>query len=246
MNINVRADSVEIEGYVNAIERLSKPLMSRMGQFVERICKGAFKKALKRNDDVKILLNHDWNRNLGSTRQGNLELEEDNIGLHARATITDPEVVEKAKRGDLVGWSFGFTDRDVDNKIIEGMPTRAVKDLDLYEVSILDRRKTPAYDGTLIATREETSENHFIGDNFVDEVNYTNEEEKDLKIDFDKPEEEIRTEEQEEKTQEEVQEEPKQEENTEDVPKQHENVEENKSIDYTQYENLIKEMKGDF
>ena len=242
MKINIREDSVEIEGYVNAIERLSKPLMSRMGQFVERICKGAFKKALKRNDDVKILLNHDWNKNLGSTRQGNLELEEDNIGLHARATISDPEVVEKAKRGDLVGWSFGFTDRDVDNKIIEGMPTRAVKDLDLYEVSILDRTKTPAYDGTLIATRDETSENHFIGDNFVDEVNYTTEEESSLKIDCSEPEEETRADEQEEKPQEE----PKQEENTEDVPKQHENVEENKSIDYTQYENLIKEMKGDF
>lgn len=242
MKINIREDSVEIEGYVNAIERLSKPLMSRMGQFVERICKGAFKKALKRNDDVKILLNHDWNKNLGSTRQGNLELEEDNIGLHARATISDPEVVEKAKRGDLVGWSFGFTDRDVDNKIIEGMPTRAVKDLDLYEVSILDRTKSPAYDGTLIATREETSENHFIGDNFVDEVNYTTEQENSLKIDSSEPKEETRADEQEEKPQEE----PKQEENTEDVPKQHENVEENKSIDYTQYENLIKEMKGDF
>ena len=55
MKINIRADSVEIEGYVNAIERNSKPLWSRMGQFIERICKGAFKKALKRNDDVKIL-----------------------------------------------------------------------------------------------------------------------------------------------------------------------------------------------
>ena len=112
MKVNIREDSVEIEGYVNAIERNSKPLFSRVGQFIERICKGAFKKALRRNDDVKILLNHDWNRELGSTKKGNLELEEDNIGLKARATITDPEVIEKARNGDLVGWSFGFTDRD--------------------------------------------------------------------------------------------------------------------------------------
>ena len=46
MNITIRADdTVEIDGYVNAVERLSKPLSDRMGQFVERICKGAFAKA---------------------------------------------------------------------------------------------------------------------------------------------------------------------------------------------------------
>ena len=153
MKINIREDSVEIEGYVNAIERNSKPLMSRIGRFIERICKGAFKKALKRNDDVHILLNHDWNRDLGSTRQGNLELEEDNIGLHARATITDPDVVEKARKGQLVGWSFGFQDRDVENSTEQGMPLRAVKDLDLFEVSILDRSRSPAYEGTLVSAR---------------------------------------------------------------------------------------------
>ena len=34
MKIQIREDSVEIEGYVNAIERNSKPLMSRIGKFV--------------------------------------------------------------------------------------------------------------------------------------------------------------------------------------------------------------------
>ena len=111
MKVSIRADSVLIEGYVNAIERDSKPLMSRIGQFIERICKGAFSKALKRNDDVHVLLNHDWTRDLGSTKQGNLELIEDNIGLHARAVITDNDVVQKARNGDLVGWSFGFQDQ---------------------------------------------------------------------------------------------------------------------------------------
>ena len=170
MKVRIRNDSVEIEGYVNAIERPSKPLLSRIGKFIERICKGAFARALKRNDDVHILLNHDWERDLGSTKQGNLELHEDNIGLHARATITDKEVVEKARNNELVGWSFGFTDRDVENRIIDGMPTRAVRDLDLYEVSILDRSKTPAYDGTLITARSESNEMQFRAEPFIDEV----------------------------------------------------------------------------
>jgi len=153
MKVKIRADSVEIEGYVNAVERASKPLWSRIGQFIERICSGAFKKALKRANDVAILLNHDWNRQLGSIAQGNLQLEEDNIGLHARAVITDPEVIEDARRGDLVGWSFGFKDRDVENAMEDGLPLRKVRDLDLFEVSLLNRKMTPAYNGTLVTTR---------------------------------------------------------------------------------------------
>ena len=57
MKIQIREDSVEIEGYVNAIERNSKPLMSRIGKFVERIKKGAFSRAIKRAEDIHILLN---------------------------------------------------------------------------------------------------------------------------------------------------------------------------------------------
>ena len=170
MEIRIKKDSVEIEGYVNAVERRSKPLWSRMGQFIERICKGAFGKALKRNDDVKILLNHDPEKLLGSQKKGNLELEEDSIGLRARATITDPEVVETAKRGDLVGWSFGFYDREVENKIDEsGLPLRDVKDLDLEEVSLLDKRAIPAYDGTLVCVRSD-EKSVFYGDTFADEM----------------------------------------------------------------------------
>lgn len=167
MQINIREDSVEIEGYVNAVERNSKPLLSRMGKFIERIKAGAFARALKRNDDVHVLLNHDWKRDLGSTKQGNLELAEDNIGLRAKCTITDSEVMEMAKRGDLVGWSFGFRDRDVKNGVENGMLTREVNDLDLEEVSILDRSRVPAYDGTLIMARSEDSEDRvFVSDVF--------------------------------------------------------------------------------
>ena len=220
MEIRVKEDSVEITGYVNAIERASKPLMSRVGQFIERICKGAFKKALKRNNDVHILLNHDWSRDLGSTKEGNLELEEDNIGLKARAIITDKDVIEKARNGELVGWSFGFQDREVENTIERGMPHRAVKDLDLAEVSILDKSKRPAYDGTLIMAREETEELHFRGEDFIDEVS----------IREDKPQEETA-----------LDNEMKDNEVQIEEPKQQEEVV--KEIDYSKYEEMIKEMK---
>ena len=156
MNILIRADHVEISGYVNAVERPSKILHDRSGDFIETMKEGAFKKALSRNDNVRVLLNHDKKRDLGGTKDGNLELEEDNIGLRARAKIYDKDVIDKARKGDLVGWSFGFTDRDVDKSYDEkGLLHRAVKDLDLEEVSILDRTRTPAYKGTLIMARDD-------------------------------------------------------------------------------------------
>ena len=233
MEIRVREDSVEITGYVNAIERNSKPLMSRVGQFIERICKGAFKKALKRNDDVHILLNHDWNRDLGSTKKGNLELEEDNIGLRVRACITDKDVVQKARNGELVGWSFGFQDREVENTIEKGMPYRAVKDLDLAEVSILDKRKTPAYDGTLIMARDDTKEIHFRGEDFIDDVSI---------IDKTEPQKEENAPNNENIVQNEKLDNEMKNNDDKDEPKQQKVVEE---IDYSKYEEMIKEMKGE-
>ena len=39
MQIEIRADKAILEGYVNTVERKSKPLRSRIGQFVEKITK---------------------------------------------------------------------------------------------------------------------------------------------------------------------------------------------------------------
>lgn len=159
MKVEVREDSVFITGYVNAIERYSKPitegLHGKVRTFIERIKAGVFKTALKRNDDVKVLLNHDKTRELATTKDGTAKLEEDNIGLRAEVTITDKEVVEKARNKKLVGWSFGFYGNS-DEMGIEGeRETRTITDLDLIEVSILDDTKSPAYYGTSIEARAE-------------------------------------------------------------------------------------------
>lgn len=180
MEIRINNDSVDIEGYVNAVERKSKPLWSRIGQFVERIKKGAFKRAIERNDNIRIMLNH--TKDLGGTKEGNLELKEDNIGLFARATITDKEVIEKARNDELVGWSFGFYDREVDQRTDEdGFPLRNVIDLDLEEVSILDNTTTPAYDGTLVAVRSDES-SLFFSESFRDGIHLRETDENDENV----------------------------------------------------------------
>ena len=174
MNIEVRNDSVVISGYVNAVERWSKPLRANLRgvaqRFVEKIKAGVFRTALKRNDNVKVLLNHNSDRELANTKNGTAILEEDNIGLRAEVTITDAEVVEKAKNHKLVGWSFGFYSNSDEVAQEATMATRTVTDMDLVEVSILDDSRSPAYYGTSIETRSEGEAPLEIRENVADET----------------------------------------------------------------------------
>jgi HK97 family phage prohead protease len=152
MKIEIRADYAIIEGYVNAVGRDSRPLPTPRGRFLEQVVPKTFQKAIERAKNIELRFNHQ--KVLGSTTGGNLELREDNIGLYAKATITDAEVIEKARKKELRGWSFGFvknTDRwETDPK---GIERRYLEDIELREVSILD--ETPAYIGTSIEMRGE-------------------------------------------------------------------------------------------
>jgi uncharacterized protein len=154
MRIEIRSDSVILDGYVNAVGRLSRVLPSPKGRFKEVIEPRTFEKALMKGGNVELLFNHNKDRKLGSTSDGNLELREDNIGLRAIATVTDEEIIQKARNGELRGWSFGMhVLKDAWSDGEDGIQTRMVSELDLAEVSILD--KTPAYVATSIEARGE-------------------------------------------------------------------------------------------
>lgn len=245
--LNLREDSVVLEGYVNAVERSSKTLGDRIGSFIERICAGAFKKALKRGNNVHILLNHDWDRDLGSLEDGNLELEEDNIGLRVRATITDPEVIQKAREGRLVGWSFGFEDREVEQGLEHGTFLRLVKDLFLHEVSVLDDTKKPAYAGTQVYARSIDGEDHIIyrgAENIEDIEAQDDESETDT---IDEPKNERADDVAQDKTEPDVDNsvEKSEPQAKEDVDNHEQNVEKLDKIDYSKYEQMIKSIKED-
>lgn len=156
MRIEIRNDSVVLDGYVNVVDRESKPIPSVKGKFIEKIKPGAFQRSLEKRANVDLLLNHDKNRKLGSTSEGNLELFEDNIGLRAICTVTDPDVIDKAKNKELRGWSFGFyAEKDKLESVENGYERRVVEELDLFEVSIVDNTKNPAYAGTSIEMRDD-------------------------------------------------------------------------------------------
>ena len=151
MRVEIRADHVVLDGYVTTTARDSRVLPSPRGRFVEQVEPGTFQRALERGKAIELRFNH--GAVLGSTAEKTLELREDAIGLRATATVTDPAVVERARVGALRGWSFGFRklrDRWEDWK--EGVQRRYLEDIDLLEVSVLD--KTPAYIATSIEERD--------------------------------------------------------------------------------------------
>ena len=149
LNFEIRnADTAVISGYVNAVERQSR-VLHRVGgmPFREVVKQGTFAKALKNGNTVQLMLNHE--RVICDTDSG-LELREDNIGLFAKAVISDKEVISAAKNGKLTGWSFGFKcKKDSWNDTGE---IRTLEEIELDEVSILT--KMPAYTATSIELRD--------------------------------------------------------------------------------------------
>ena len=185
MKIQVRNDKVIIDGYVNAVERYSKTLCDKNGYFIERIMPNVFSRAIEKNPSIKVLLDHDYDKELANTKDGTAILVEDNIGLRATVEITDENVISKAKKKLLRGWSFGFYCNEQDEEVGEdGITKRSVKDIDLIEVSIIDDKKIPAYIGTSIEMRddkprlleyrsEEFDENSFSYENNINFVDMT-------------------------------------------------------------------------
>lgn len=156
MKIEIRADgkSMKISGYVNAVCRDSRPIVTPRGKVVEQIEEGVFQRAIDKADNIYLRLNHYQDKNYAETKEGTLTLKEDSIGLRAEAVITDNELIEKAKQKKLVGWSFGgYFIKDRLEERANNIPRRYVEEMELCEVSLIDQRKNPCYTGTSIEQR---------------------------------------------------------------------------------------------
>jgi len=106
--VREEAEGMRLTGYAARFNEPSEPL-----PFIERIAPGAFKRSLKSRNDIKLLWNHDSSMVLGSTRAGTLKLNEDERGLFVDAILPDTSYGRDARvsiqRGDVTGFSFGFT-----------------------------------------------------------------------------------------------------------------------------------------
>src|SRR6056297_1955042 len=140
------SDGMHLEGYAALFDSRSENL----GGFTETIKPGAFRSSLKARNDIKLLWNHDTGAVLGSTRAGTLTLTEDERGLRVSADIANTsygrDAAELVRRGDVTGFSFGFSmpARGGDGWISEGTE-RLLKSVRLHEVSLV---AFPAYPAT--------------------------------------------------------------------------------------------------
>lgn len=155
MQMEKRADGLHITGYVNVTGKLSKPVITPHGKVIETIEERAFDRAIKKSGDITMTVDHDSTA-YATTSDGTLKLSEDAIGLRADCLITDPTVIEMAKKGKIKGWSFGmYNVVDELEQRAEGLPIRHVKDFILDHITLV-KNKTPCYSATSVEYRADS------------------------------------------------------------------------------------------
>lgn len=134
--------------------------------FEEVIAPGAFSRALKENQDVRTLFNHDPNYPLARSKNGSLVLREDGKGLWTESKLsknpTSDSIADYVRTGLVSGMSFAFTVRrnewqfqeigsaELDKRIITEIGV-------LYDVGPVTY---PAYEQTSIKIRSEAKKLH--------------------------------------------------------------------------------------
>lgn len=142
-------DGMSFAGYAAVFNSDSQPL-----PFVETIAPGAFARTLAARNNVRMLMNHNSEKVLGSTRSGTLQLSEDGHGLRAQATLPPTSVGNDLsilmRRGDVDSMSFGFSVPPGGDSWSEGGARRQLQEINLFEVSVVT---FPAYEETSAQVR---------------------------------------------------------------------------------------------
>ena len=125
--------------------------------FTEVIAPGAFKRTLSRAASgtkiISFLFGHDETRALATTASGRLTLAEDDRGLRVEAKLdpADPDAASVISKltyeAAAMGMSFGFA-VPKNGDAWEG-DQRTIREVNLFEVSVLSAGQTPAYPATL-------------------------------------------------------------------------------------------------
>lgn len=141
--------AMRLSGYAAVFNDSSVPL-----PFSERIAPGAFRKTLSETPDVRLLINHEG-LPLARTKNGTLELSEDEVGLRFDADLPDTsearDLYTLIQRGDVDQMSFAF-------RVIRQKWNADRTERTLTEVSLADGDVSvvtyPAYPTTTVEARE--------------------------------------------------------------------------------------------
>lgn len=141
----------EIVGYASVFNEETD-----MFFFREQIAPGAFTRTLREKPDILALWDHNTAHPIGRVSAGTLVLSEDERGLKSQIsppdTTTGRDAMELVRTGHVKGMSFGFRVIKEEWTIRkDGTDLRTIKDLDLYEVSVVT---FPAYEGTSAQARK--------------------------------------------------------------------------------------------
>lgn len=152
IRINESDGGTCIEGHAAVFDSWSETL-GGIFPFKEKVRKGAFAESIGR-DDIRALFNHDPNYVLGRNRAGTLELVEDDVGLRVRITPPDTswarDIITSIRRGDISQMSIGFVVEDDEWSSKDGIDTRELKKVRLFDVSPVT---FPAYTATDVGVR---------------------------------------------------------------------------------------------
>ena len=152
IRINESDGGTCIEGHAAVFDSWSETLGGTF-PFKEKVRKGAFAESIGR-DDIRALFNHDPNYVLGRNRAGTLELVEDDVGLRVRITPPDTswarDITTSIRRGDISQMSIGFVVEDDEWSSKDGIDTRELKKVRLFDVSPVT---FPAYTATDVGVR---------------------------------------------------------------------------------------------
>jgi HK97 family phage prohead protease len=140
---------MRLSGYAAVFNDASVPL-----PFKERIAPGAFRKTLTEMPDVRLLINHEG-LPLARTKNGTLNLIEDDRGLHFDAELADTQeardIYTLVERGDVDQMSFAF-------RVIRQNWNKDKSERTLTEVSLADGDVSvvtyPAYPTTTVEARQ--------------------------------------------------------------------------------------------
>lgn len=153
----------KLTGYAAIFDELSDEFFGMH----EKIEKGAFAQSIK-EDDIRMLWNHDPNYILARNKSGTMKLWEDSKGLAFEATPPDTQfakdLIKSIKRGDVSQNSFGFVVKD--HEYDSEKQVRTLKQVKLYDISPV---VFPAYPQTEIYVRSKFMEKKIVFDELKDE-----------------------------------------------------------------------------
>lgn len=125
-----------------------------LGGFTEELAPGAFDRAIREKHDVRALIDHNPTLILARSTSGTLTLRTDEHGLLVEIDPPDTQAARdiaiSVERGDVSGMSFGFFVRDDEWRNENKQAVRIVRDLDLFDVSVVTY---PAYPQTSVSMR---------------------------------------------------------------------------------------------